>query len=97
MTISPGERTIYAYFNSHVAAKSAAEALQDEGFALPFVDRTDRHDMTMFLTESTLHPDGTGDALGEVDFNHAFFFTLKTTDDKVNKAIDIVRRHEGFV
>ncbi|MEW6065470.1 hypothetical protein P378_14770 [Desulforamulus profundi] len=97
MTLSPGERTLYAYFNSRVAARGAAEALQDAGFELPLVDRTDRHAAADFLGASTLYPEGEGGQLAEVDFEHGFFFTLKTTDDKVNKVIDIIRKHEGIV
>lgn len=101
MTISPGERTLYAFFNNRVAARRAAEALNTDGFELPFVDRLDRHEGTDFLTNSTLYPDGydthSGAQLGDVDFDRGFFFTLKTTDDRVNKAIEIVRKHEGYI
>ncbi|ABO51423.1 hypothetical protein Dred_2919 [Desulforamulus reducens MI-1] len=97
MNISPGERTIYAFFNDRVAARSAAEALQEAGFELPFVDRLDRHTSADFLEASTLHPEGFGEQLGEVDFNQGFFFTLKTKDDLINKAIGIIQKHEGFV
>lgn len=101
MTLSPGERTLYAFFNDRVAARNAAQALQESGFDLPFVDRLDRHTSDDFLTSSTLYPDGysaqSGDQLGEVDFERGFFFSVKTTDDRVNKAIKIIRKHEGFV
>ena len=101
MTISPGVRTLYAFFNNRVSARIAAEALNTAGFELPFVDRLDRHAGTDFLTNSTLYPDGydahSGAQLGDVDFDRGFFFTLETTDDRVNKAIEIVRKHDGFI
>lgn len=97
MTISPGTRTLYAYFSSRVAARQAAEALQEQGFDLPQIDRTDRYAMDEFIGSSTLHPEGSGDVLGEVDFDHDFFFTLRTTDDKVTKAMEIITRHGGIV
>ncbi|AQS60200.1 hypothetical protein [Desulforamulus ferrireducens] len=97
MTLSAGERTIYAFFTSLVAARNAAAALEKAGFDLPMVDRTDRYDAVEFLSNSTLHPEGTGEQLASIDFNRSFFLTLKTTDDYVNKAINIIQKHEGIV
>lgn len=97
MTLSPGERILYAFFDTLVAAKNAASALEKAGFDLPVVDRTDRHDAGQFLANSSIHPEGTGEALARIDFNHAFFLTFKTTDDYVNKAIKIIQKHEGIV
>lgn len=97
MTLAAGERTLYAFFHSLVAARNAASALEKAGFALPMVDRTDRYDTVEFLANSTIHPEGTGEALASIDFNRAFFLTLKTTDDYVNKAINIIQKHEGIV
>lgn len=97
MAITPGERTLYAYFANLPRARQAAAALEDKGFTLPVVDRTTGWDMGTALSQSTMYPEGTGEMLAEVNFDRSYVLILPTTDDQVNKAIRIIREHGGIV